>query len=111
MSTLGHIGNPSKDGDGDAWAVAGQLTAAIPPGSYIAIGDLVPHPALDDAIEAYRASEAAPYHLRTPDEISGLLDSLEVTGPGLVPVSRWRPGHSPFDHPDVPAWGGTWRKS
>jgi hypothetical protein len=111
MSTLGHIGDPDERDDEDAWLAAGQLKAAIPPGSYLAIGDLVPHPLLDDAMEAYRATGAAPYHLRAPAEIEALLGGLEITAPGFVPVSRWRPEHSPFPHPDVPAWGGIWRKS
>jgi hypothetical protein len=110
MSTLGHIGDPDKRDDEDAWLVTEQLKATLAPGGYLAIGDLVSAPALNDAMEAYRATGAAPYRLRSPSEIEELLDGLEVTAPGFTPVSRWQPEHSPFPHPDVPAWGGIWRK-
>jgi hypothetical protein len=108
--TLGHIGDPAEHEDVEAWLVAEALKAALPTGGYLVAADLVPYPALDDAMAAYRATGAAPYHLRTPEEIEDLLDGLKLTAPGLVPVSQWRPEHSPFPHPDVPAWGGIWRK-
>lgn len=62
-------------------------------------------------MDAYRATSAAPYHLCTPGEIRDLLDGLESIAPGLVPVSQWRPEHSPFGRPGVLAWGGIWRKA
>jgi S-adenosyl methyltransferase len=111
ISALGHIGDPGQDDDQAARLITGQLTDALPPGSYLAIGDLVTHPALDAALEHYNATGAAPYHSRSPEQIARLFGGLELTAPGMVPISRWRPDHSPFPSPEVPAWGGAGRKT
>jgi len=109
ISTLGQIGHPGQDDDHAARQVTSQLTDALPPGSYLAIGDLVTHPALDAAMRHYNSTGAAPYNLRTPQQIGRHLEGLELTPPGIVPVYQWRPEHSPFPSPEVPAWGGIGR--
>jgi hypothetical protein len=111
FSVLGHIGDPGHDDDRAARTVTSELSAALPPGGFLAIGDLVTHPALDSAMARYRATGAAPYYLRSPRQASRLLDALELTTPGVVPVCRWRPEHSPFPVTELPAWGGVGRKA
>lgn len=111
FSVLGHIGDPCRDNDRAARTVTSELAAALPPGGFLAIGDLVTHPALDAAMARYRATGTAPYYLRSPHQAARLLETLESTAPGVVPVCRWRPEHSPFPAAELPAWGGVGRKA
>jgi SAM-dependent methyltransferase len=106
FSILGHVGDPGDDDDRAARKVAGELADALPPGGFLAIGDLVTHPAQEHAMAGYRATGAAPYHLRSPQQVARLFNGLELTAPGVVPVCRWHPEHSPFPPPGLPAWGG-----
>jgi hypothetical protein len=108
VAVLGHVG----EADGEAARqVADTLKDALPAGGYLAVADLSAHPALDEAMSCYNATGAVPYHLRGPQQVRRLLDGLEVAPPGVVPVSQWRPEHSPVPAPDVPAWGGAGRKA
>jgi hypothetical protein len=111
FSVMGHIGDPRDDDDRAARNVTGALAAALPPGGFLAIGDLVAHPAQGNAMAGYGAAGAAPYHLRAPRQLARLLDGLELTAPGVVPACRWRPEHSPFPPPKLPAWGGVGRRT
>jgi len=111
FSVLGHVGDPGDDDDRAARKVAGELTGALPPGGFLAIGDLVTHPAQERAMAGYRATDAALYHLRSPWQVARLFDGLELTAPGVVPVCHWHPEHSPFPPPGLPAWGGVGRKT
>jgi hypothetical protein len=110
MSTLGHIGDPGQHDDGAARLITRHLTGALPPGSYLAIGDLVTHPGLDAALDYYNATGAAPYRTRSPGQFTRLLDGLELTGPGAGPACRLLPEPSPFAVPETPAWGAIGRK-
>jgi hypothetical protein len=111
IGTLGHIGNPGEDDDRAARLTVRRLAGALPSGGYLAIGDLVAHPALDAALRYYGTTGAAPYRARSPEQLACLFGGLELTAPGVVPVGRWRPEHSPFPSPGVPAWGGAGRKA
>ena len=44
----------------------------------------------------YNESGAAPYHLRSPEQVARFFDGLELVEPGVVPVQQWRPDPSPF---------------
>jgi hypothetical protein len=106
MIVMGHIGNPGRDEDQAARAVTGQLAEALPPGGYLALADLAgTDPGQDAALARYNQTGAVPYHARSREQVTRLFDGLEITGPGVVPVHRWRPGHDPFISPSVPAWG------
>jgi SAM-dependent methyltransferase len=111
FSVLGHVGDPRAEDDQAARKVTGELSAALPPGGFLAIGDLAAHPALDSAMAHYRATGADPYHLRAPFQAARLLEGLELTGPGIMPACQWRPDPSPFPPADLPAWGGVGRKA
>lgn len=69
-------------------AVTMEGADCLPLGGYLAIGDLATHPAQNAALWHYNTTGAAPYNLRTPQQISRLLDGLELTAPGVVPVCR-----------------------
>jgi hypothetical protein len=39
----------------------------------------------------YGASAPPPYRLRRTDELASFFDGLDLTEPGVVPCSQWRP--------------------
>jgi O-methyltransferase involved in polyketide biosynthesis len=107
MGILAHI-----DDYDEARSIVGHLMDALPPGSFLAIRDgTTTSPSYLEAMRVYNASGAVPYHLRTPGQIAGYLDGLEVIAPGVVPCSRWRPEVTPMnDRGDVPLLGGIGHK-
>ncbi|MYS50825.1 SAM-dependent methyltransferase, partial [Streptomyces sp. SID6013] len=104
---LGHI--PDYD---QARSVAARLVDALPSGSYLSINDGSRgiDPEFDRAQDAYNESGAAPYILRTVDQITAFFGGLELVEPGVVPVTRWRP-EAGADQPElIGEHGGLARK-
>jgi len=107
MSVLGHIGDPARDDDRAARSVVAALTSALPPGGWLAVGDLAgPSPGLDDAMACYNATGAAPYHVRSPFQLASFLEELDLAGPVLAPDQGQQAGPGWLR----PVWGGLGRK-
>ena len=89
LTMIGILGNVADYAE--ARSIVGRLLAAVPPGSYLAVSDGTSTSA--ESIESQRVAKEGghPYNLRTPEEIGGYFDGLEVLEPGVVPTSRWRP--------------------
>ena len=106
---LGHL----TDGD-QARAIVRQLMAPLPAGSYLSLMDgtsSVSGAPAEEAQEGYNESGALPYVLRSPEEIAGFFEGLELVEPGVVSCTRWRPDPSPSGPPaEVDAFGGVGRK-
>jgi hypothetical protein len=85
--------------DEDApWAVTARLMDAVPPGSYLAVSHWASDIRAEVAAEAgsrYNQHSALPLQLRTQEEFTRFFDGLELTGPGVVPVSHWQPAPLP----------------
>jgi SAM-dependent methyltransferase len=86
-----------------------QLTAALPPGSYLvlshATGDLVDGATVDEG----RALLGPQFRFRTHDEIARFFDGHELVPPGIAPVPDWRPaddGSPRASAADVSMWAG-----
>ena len=61
--------------------------------------------------ESYNRSGAVPYHLRSPEQIAGFFEGLELVEPGLVSVPRWRPDRTDGGLPEeLDAFGAVGRK-
>jgi hypothetical protein len=81
------------DGD-DPPAIAGDLAAALAPGSFVAIShmtaDFSPGP-VNDAVDAY--NQLAPVHVRarTREQVEALFGGIPLVPPGVVPVHEWLP--------------------
>ncbi|MGW1976749.1 SAM-dependent methyltransferase [Streptomyces sp. NPDC001889] len=107
MQVVGHIAD-----HGEARSTVRALMDALPSGSYLVFNDSVDtNEANAAATRRYNDSGAAPYHLRSPEEIAGFFDGLELLEPGVVPLDRWRPDpaeDTPRD--EVIALGGVGRK-
>jgi hypothetical protein len=110
MGILGHIGDHDE-----ARSIVRRLLATLPSGSYFALNDgtNVISKAFEEAQEGYNRSGAVPYHLRSPEQIAGFFDGLELVEPGVVSCPRWRPdpaGQGGDAPAEVDAFGGVGRK-
>ena len=107
LGIMAHIGD-----DGEARAILDRLLGALPPGSHLVLSDGTNvDKAREEAHRRYNSSDAVPYLLRSPEQITRFFDGLELLDPGVVPVSRWRPEPSPFGPPaEVSTYGGVARK-
>jgi O-methyltransferase involved in polyketide biosynthesis len=79
--------------DEAADSIVSRLTAAVAPGSYLAImhpaSDL--DPALLEAAQRWNQLAAQPVRLRSRADMTRFLAGLELVEPGLVTVPEWRP--------------------
>ncbi|WP_413471446.1 SAM-dependent methyltransferase [Streptomyces sp. MB09-02B] len=106
MQVSGHIADYAE-----ARAIVGALMGALPSGSWFAFNDSVDtHEANAEATRRYNESGAVPYYLRSPAELAGFFDGLELQDPGVVPLNDWRPGPATPVHGEVIALGGVARK-
>ena len=66
----------------------------MPSGSYLVINDSV---VTSETVDARRAANdsGADYHLRTPEQIEGFFDGLDLVEPGVVSTPLWRPDPAP----------------
>jgi O-methyltransferase involved in polyketide biosynthesis len=87
----------------EAYALIDRLLDAVPAGSYLAIA----HPTIEitgekmaEAIRQWNQFGKPPGIHRTPAEISGFFNRLELVEPGVVSCPRWRPEATPFGEPE-----------
>ena len=108
MGVLGHV--PDYE---EARGLVRRLVDALPPGSHVMIGDgtNVHSDANAEAHDKYNESGAVPYVQRSPAQLEGFFEGLELVEPGLVSVTRWRPEETAFGvPPEVDGYGGIGRK-
>lgn len=79
--------------DNEAQSLVARIVSAVPAGSYLVISD---HTNVDgsqqaEAEEIWNQHAQPPYRLRTPDQIAGFFNGLELVEPGAVSATRWRP--------------------
>jgi hypothetical protein len=76
----------------EACSVVRRLMAPLPSGSYLVVSDGTnTSEAVVEGIRIFNMSANVPYHLRTPQELAGYFDGLELVPPGLVAPPLWRP--------------------
>jgi hypothetical protein len=107
MGILAHVAEYDE-----ARSIVNRLMDAVPPGSYLVVRDGTDtDPAYAEAIRGYNTSGAVPYHLRSPDQIAGYFEGLELVEPGVVSCPLWRPDAGSVDAPSEAAvLGGVGRK-
>lgn len=108
MGILGHF-----DYD-EARSVVKRLLDPLPSRSYFALNDGINvfNQRFVQAQETYNQSGAVPYHLRSPEQIAGFFEGLELVEPGLVSCPHWRRDPADDSDPDagLDAFGGVARK-
>jgi hypothetical protein len=110
MGILGHVTD-----DDEARSIVKRLLDALASGSHLVLCDGTDtNPAGVAAQEQYNRSGAVPYRLRSPAQLTGFFDGLELVEPGVVSVSRWRPDPAADAVGGLPAavdaFGGVGRK-
>ncbi|MEV0174708.1 SAM-dependent methyltransferase [Streptomyces sp. NPDC050803] len=106
LNTLGHV-----EDHGRAVALIQRLMSGLPSGSYLVISDSTStSEGMIAASEAYNASGAVPYYVRSVEEIAAFFDGLDLVEPGVVPVTDWRPESAAPTAPAVDAYGAVGRK-
>ncbi len=106
LGILGHVADYDQ-----ARSIVATLTDALPPGSFMTLSDGAnTSAARQEAHRRYAGTGAVPYVLRSPEQIQGFFDGLELLEPGVVPVSQWRPDPAPFPPAHVDTYGGVARK-
>jgi hypothetical protein len=88
LGILGQI--PDSD---EPASILTSLLDSLPSGSYLALSDGTDtSPPANHAIAVYNNSgSASSYYLRSPAQIAGFFDRLELVPPGVVSTTRWRP--------------------
>jgi hypothetical protein len=89
LTMIGILGNVADYAE--ARSIVERLLAAVPSGSYLAVSDGTSTSA--QSVESQRVAKQSghPYNLRTPEEIGGYFEGLELLEPGVVSTSLWRP--------------------
>ncbi|MFG2456816.1 SAM-dependent methyltransferase [Streptomyces sp. NPDC048523] len=78
----------------DAYGLLERYVAELAPGSYVILSQVTPDlspEAIEKAAEQFRRS-GTPFFPRSLAEFSRFFAGLELLGPGVIPVSGWRPG-------------------
>ena len=85
-------------GTGQAYAIVGQLVAALAPGSFLAVNhstSAIHGAAMEEAVAHWNKVGTPSMTLRTPQQITRFFDGLDLLPPGVVSCSRWRPEPTP----------------
>jgi hypothetical protein len=86
LGVLGQI--PDSD---DPRSIIDTVLGAVPSGSYLAISDGVStNQSLREAARRLSETSRNWYHLRSPEQITGFFDGLELVEPGVVALPAWR---------------------
>ena len=87
LGILGHVADL-----GEARSIGSRVMDAMPSGSYLTIYDgTSTSAAFVEAEKTYDDTGAVPYVLRSPEQVAGFFDGLELIEPGVVSISLWRP--------------------
>lgn len=100
----------------DPWDITRRLLDRLAPGSHLVLS----HPAADvtvsevaESMRIYneRAASNASATPRTREEVSRFCAGLEILDPGVVTLTRWRPGPSDTADDSLPMWCAVARKA
>ena len=92
LVALTHYLGEDPAGD-DVYGLLKKYVAVLAPGSWLILSQVTPDlspEAIEKAANAFRHS-GTPFHPRSLPEFARFFDGLELLGPGLIPVSGWRP--------------------
>ncbi|CAM5537067.1 SAM-dependent methyltransferase [Streptomyces aurantiogriseus] len=92
LVALTHYLGDDPDGD-DVYGLLKRYVAALAPGSHLILSQVTPDlnpEAIEKAANHFRQS-GTPFHPRSLAEFSRFFEGLELLGPGVIPVSGWRP--------------------
>ncbi len=110
LMMLGILGNVA--GYHECRQIVARFVTAVPPGSYLVINDGTDtNPDRNAATDQHNKGGAAQYYNRSPEQIEGYFEGLELVEPGVVSTPRWRPDVIALDAPgDLDVYCGVARK-
>jgi len=97
----------------DPGGIIGQLMAAVPAGSYLALSQVASDIEAEQMAEAgrrYNRLARETQQHRTHADVAGFFGGLELLEPGVVPVQHWRPVTETEAGARSAMWGGVARK-
>jgi hypothetical protein len=97
----------------DPYGIVGQLVAAVPSGSYLALSQVASDIEAEQMAEAARRYNRLAHEKqrhRSHAEVARFFDGLDLVEPGLVPVQEWRPDPETVAGTRSAMWGGVARK-
>lgn len=107
MGILGHI----RDYD-EAQSIVNRLMDSLAPGSFLVISDSAnTSKGVVEAARIWNESANPTYHPRSPEQITGFFDGLELVEPGVGPLANWRPDPDAGPPAGEDGYGGIGRKS
>jgi O-methyltransferase involved in polyketide biosynthesis len=96
---------------GQARSIVKRVMDAVPSGSYLALSHTTTGPAMDSAVAFWNEHGTPKLTQRTPEQVAGFFEGLELVEPGVVSCSRWRPEATPWGEPaEVALFCGVGRK-
>ncbi|GGW99932.1 hypothetical protein GCM10010297_22370 [Streptomyces malachitofuscus] len=101
--------------DKEAFGIVRRLMDRLPAGSHLVLSHTITRPDMPDvdaAVAFWNEHGTPKLTQRTPAEIEGFFDGLELLAPGVVSCNRWRPDDSEGELPaEVAMFGGVGRKA
>jgi O-methyltransferase involved in polyketide biosynthesis len=97
----------------EAAAVVKRLVDAVAPGSYLVIThttNTVTGAAMDEAVRQWNEASPTQIVIRTPEQITGYFDGLELLEPGVVSTTQWRPAPADSSPQPMDEFGAVGRK-
>jgi O-methyltransferase involved in polyketide biosynthesis len=97
----------------EAAAVVKRLVDAVASGSYLVVTQTtnqVTGAAMDEAVRQWNEASPTPIVIRTPEQIAGFFDGLELLEPGVVSTTQWRPDPAGPSPPPMDEFGAVGRK-
>jgi len=106
---------PARPARHQVWlgAGVGQLLAAVPGGSYLALSQVasdIQAEQMAEAAKRYNRLARETQRHRSRAEVARFFDGLDLVDPGLVPVQQWRPASDLEARARSAMWGGVARK-
>lgn len=97
----------------DPYGLVGQLLAAVPGGSYLALSQVasdIQAEQMAEAAKRYNRLARESQRHRSRAEVARFFDGVDLVEPGLVPVQQWRPASDLEARARSAMWGGVARK-
>lgn len=100
--------------DEESYGVVRRIMDALPSGSHLALSHTITSPAMpdvDEAVAFWNEHGTPRLTQRTPEQVEGYFDGLELLQPGVVSCNLWRPDAAgPQGPAEVAMYGGVGRK-
>jgi S-adenosyl methyltransferase len=99
----------------EARAIVRRLMDGVPAGSYLVIShstNVIKGAVSDEAVARWNRFGKPPVTLRSPEQIAGFFEGMELLEPGVVSTPRWRPRVTGIENPppEVDQFCGVGRK-